>query len=42
MYGAYLAGYRERVLVKPYTEIFGGKKSSWIEQLLRSVENFTF
>ena len=39
IYGAYLAGYKERILVKPYTEIFGGKRSRWIERLIRAREN---
>lgn len=39
IYGAYLANYKERILVKPYTVVFGGKKSSWIERLLRFLEN---
>ena len=41
MYGAFLAGYKERILVKPYTLIFGGKKSSWVERAIRFVENLT-
>jgi HAD superfamily phosphatase (TIGR01668 family) len=39
IYGSYLAGYMYRILVKPYSEIFGGKQSTIIERLLRRVEN---
>jgi len=41
MYGAYLAGYKERILVKPFTDVFGGKRSSLLEQFIRLLENIT-
>jgi len=42
LYGAYLAGYKERIMVQPYTKIFGGKKSMLIVRWLRELENLTF
>lgn len=40
MYGAYLAGYKDRVLVKPFSEVYGGKKSNILARIIRSLENF--
>lgn len=39
IYGSFLAGYKYRIIVKPYTEIIGGKKSSWIGRFVRKIEN---
>jgi len=41
MFGAFLAGYKERVLVKPYTTVFGGKQSSILERAIRFLENIS-
>ena len=38
LYGAYLAGIKERILVKPYSEVFGGKKPFLLYQWLRKIE----
>ena len=41
LYGAYLAKFKERILVKPFTDLFGGKRSSLLEQFSRLLENMT-
>ncbi len=41
LFGAYLAGIRNRYLVSPYSDIFGGKKPSIVYRFIRALENFT-
>ena len=38
LYGAYLAGIKERILVRPYSKVFGGKKPGFLYRWLRSFE----
>ena len=40
LYSAFLAGVSTRILVKPYSEIFGGKKPNLIYKSVRTIENW--
>jgi HAD superfamily phosphatase (TIGR01668 family) len=39
IYGGYLAKYKERILVQPFTEVFSGKKANLAIRILRRMEN---
>lgn len=38
LFGAYVAGIKERILVKPYSEVFGGKRPFFGYRWLRKLE----
>lgn len=38
LFGAFLAGFKERILVKPYSSIMGGNKGPSFPQLMRMLE----
>ncbi len=40
LWGAYLAGFKERILVKPFSRVFGGKKARFMDRLLKKVEQY--
>ncbi|MBU0976088.1 MAG: HAD-IIIA family hydrolase [Patescibacteria group bacterium] len=42
MYGAYLAGIKFRILVEPFSYIFGGKKASIFHRILRKTEKVAY
>jgi len=42
MYGAYLAGIKYRILVEPFSIIFGGKKASIFHRIVRSFEKYFY
>ncbi|MDD3647315.1 MAG: HAD hydrolase-like protein [Candidatus Dojkabacteria bacterium] len=42
MYGAYLAGIRYRILVEPFSYVFGGRKASIYHRILREVEKIAY
>lgn len=37
-YGAYLAGYKERILIKPYSDVIGGSHGKFFPNLMRRLE----
>lgn len=40
LFGAFICDIPERILVKPYSEVFGGKKPGVIYRTARMIENF--
>jgi predicted HAD superfamily phosphohydrolase YqeG len=40
LYGGYLSDISYRILVKPYSKVFGGKKADFIYKTVRSIENW--
>lgn len=42
MYGAYLAGIKYRILVEPFSSVFGGKRASVFHRIVRKVEKLSY
>lgn len=40
LYGAFLAKISIRILVKPYSNLYGGKKAGIVYRIMRSIENW--
>jgi hypothetical protein len=40
LYGAYLANIPHRILIEPYSKVFGGQKANFIYRSIRSIENW--